>query len=89
MLTRVGWFSSSALQVQECYELSAEYETDREEARIAELGAKLTSLCKPSRLFNFWFPVIGVGIAAVIVTVLTGQSISIRFICRCLYLIVF
>jgi hypothetical protein len=56
--------------VQECYELSAEYETDREEARIAELGAKLTSLCKPSRLFNFSFPVIGVGIAAVIVTVL-------------------
>ena len=36
--------SSSALQVQECYELSAEYETDRDEARIAELGAKLTSL---------------------------------------------
>jgi phosphoenolpyruvate carboxylase len=44
MLTRDVSLSSSALQVQECYELSAEYETDRDEARIAELGAKLTSL---------------------------------------------
>jgi phosphoenolpyruvate carboxylase len=32
------------LQVQECYELSAEYENDRDEARLDELGRKLTSL---------------------------------------------
>ncbi|KAB8086641.1 hypothetical protein EE612_010072 [Oryza sativa] len=30
--------------VQECYELSAEYENDRDEARLDELGRKLTSL---------------------------------------------
>ncbi|KAG2649796.1 hypothetical protein PVAP13_1NG132600 [Panicum virgatum] len=30
--------------VQECYELSAEYENDRDEARLGELGRKLTSL---------------------------------------------
>ncbi|GJN19433.1 hypothetical protein PR202_gb06711 [Eleusine coracana subsp. coracana] len=30
--------------VQECYELSAEYENDRDEARLGELGSKLTSL---------------------------------------------
>lgn len=32
------------MQVQECYELSAEYENDRDEARLGELGSKLTSL---------------------------------------------
>ncbi|KAF0902893.1 hypothetical protein E2562_019833 [Oryza meyeriana var. granulata] len=30
--------------VQECYELSAEYEGDRDEARLGELGARLTGL---------------------------------------------
>jgi NACalpha-BTF3-like transcription factor len=35
---------SSRAQVQECYELSAEYENDRDEARLGELGSKLTSL---------------------------------------------
>ena len=30
--------------MQECYELSAEYENDRDEARLGELGSKLTSL---------------------------------------------
>ncbi|OEL36100.1 Phosphoenolpyruvate carboxylase, housekeeping isozyme [Dichanthelium oligosanthes] len=30
--------------VQECYELSAEYENDGDEARLGELGSKLTSL---------------------------------------------
>jgi phosphoenolpyruvate carboxylase len=37
-------FLSSHAQVQECYELSAEYENDRDESRLVELGTKLTSL---------------------------------------------
>jgi phosphoenolpyruvate carboxylase len=37
-------FVSPRVQVQECYELSAEYENDRDEARLVELGSKLTSL---------------------------------------------
>lgn len=32
------------MQVQECYELSAEYEGDQDKARLRELGARLTGL---------------------------------------------
>jgi phosphoenolpyruvate carboxylase len=38
------FFVSPRAQVQECYELTAEYQNDRDEARLVDLGSKLTSL---------------------------------------------